>query len=126
MTMLHRRGGAGEGNRTLVCSLGSSIEPSPLNDLSAKPSRYGANRVKRLRTERKTLIARIASIRDAWPKLSEIRHSGACSIRMYVAGEFRKQLFTQSESRLEVLRKVFRNTNRVIGAYPQPPDLAFS
>jgi hypothetical protein len=47
--------GAGEGKRTLVCSLGSSIELSPLNDLRAKPYHFGVDRIKRLRMERKTL-----------------------------------------------------------------------
>jgi hypothetical protein len=58
-TILHtREAGAGEGNRTLVCSLGSSIEPSPLNYLSAKLFHFGANPVKRLRMERKTFPIR--------------------------------------------------------------------
>src|SRR6266576_1812599 len=40
--------------RTRVNSLGSSIEPSPLNHLPAKLRHSDANPVKRLRIERKT------------------------------------------------------------------------
>ena len=46
--------GAGDGNRTHVCALGSSIEPSPLSDLLVKLSHFDASWVKRLRTERNT------------------------------------------------------------------------
>jgi hypothetical protein len=40
-------GGAGEGNRTLACSLGSSLAVNLIKWTSVKPSVYGTNYINR-------------------------------------------------------------------------------